>query len=125
MSTRGFSDFTQGFTDAWLFCNHLSTTQNTLSRLFTCFCVFTIPQISFIQHYVPTGNIAMFGCMIWPMLQKCQTSSFYLFFLYSSDFLPRAKDLGFNINILGFFLNISEMQSVLKLEIQQVSALIA
>lgn len=97
--------------------------QNTLSRNFTSFCVFTVPQISFIQYFVPTGNIAVFGCMIWPMLEKCQTSTSYLFFPYSSDFLPRVKDLGFNINILGFFLNTSEMQSVLKLEIQQVSGL--
>lgn len=101
MNTRGFSDFTQDLTDAWGFCNHLSTMQNTLSRHSACFCVFTPPQISFIQYYVPSGNIAAFGCMIWPKLETCQTSTSYLFFLYSSDFLPREKTWGLTLTFLA------------------------
>lgn len=85
-----------------VFYNHLSTMQNTLSRHFACFFIFAIPQISFIQYYVPTGNIAVFGCMIEPKLEKCQTSTSYMFFLYSSDFLPREKTLVLTL-VFGFF----------------------
>lgn len=85
-----------------VFYNHLSTMQNTLSRHFACFFIFAIPQISFIQYYVPTGNIAVFGCMIEPKLEKCQTSTSYIFFLYSLDFLPREKTLVLTL-VFGIF----------------------
>lgn len=88
-------------------------------------CIFTIPQISFIQYYVPTGNIAVFGCVMWQKLEKCQTSTSYLFFLCNSDFLPREKTQGLTLLFWGAVPNISEMQSVLRLGIQQDSGVTA
>lgn len=101
-----FLQFHTRFYQCLFFYNNLSTMLNSLSRLFVCFFFFF--------YFCYTANILYpVLCYHWKYIciwlhdtanfEKCRTSTSYIFFLYSSDFLPREKGNGFNISLLIIF----------------------